>query len=438
MCITDYTGGLTMPETVTLDVALTRRDLKEYFFAANKRTIIFSAIAYGLLLLAVLFYIVSSVYLMYFSFLTTALFIAVYLFFGAMTFLSLYLRYRRLTVEFQSNTNIDKTMRYEFTALGFSVAAAHGHLSIGWRDIVRIVEYPTMFLLVQSLGKAGILPKRCFYGPAALNAFIGIVSAGVDKRKLRLKNYPFIGFDPAAPRQAPGIQSGNDTAAAWSAGKAPEIVLQAMMTKHDYLKYNFYHYYTGMSGILLTVLGLILFPLAAATFERGAAAMTLLFVVELVLGVYFVLGAPALILIQASRLYKTDASIKDTLTEYRFYGGHIEIQNEKGMSRRAFGEFRKLIRLKWAYLLYIAKNLAYVIPSRYIQDAAAFDRYFSYMQAENTRLKYAPAAPPPVPAAPPQAPPVLQARFCERCGKPRQSPEYHFCPACGNSYDRSV
>ena len=75
--------------------------------------------------------------------------------------------------------------------------------------------------------------------------------------------------------------------------------------------------------------------------------MTILFVAELVLGVYLVLGAPAFILIQASRLYKTDASIKDTLTEYRFYEGHIEIQNEKGMSARAFGEFRRLVRLKW-------------------------------------------------------------------------------------------
>ena len=207
-----------MPETVTLDVTLTRRDLKEFFFAANKKTIVLSVIADSLLLFAVLFYIVSSIYLMFFSFFTAALFIAVFLFLSAMSFLSLYLRYRRLTAEFDGNTNIDKSMRYEFTAQGFSVAAAHGYITLRWRDIVRLVEYPGLFILVQSAGKTGLLPKRCFRGPDELAAFIGLVGAGIDRRKLKLKNYPFMGFNPSAPRQVREMQSGAGVPAAWPAG----------------------------------------------------------------------------------------------------------------------------------------------------------------------------------------------------------------------------
>ena len=414
-----------MPEKISLTVALTKQDMKQCFFAVNKALVILSVVVAGLLLLVNIFHLITSVAFLSFSLFTTALFALVFLLLAAMMFLSFYMRYKRFVGDFEKKSH-DKTMVFELDRQGFTMTEAHGRMTMGWGDIARIIEYPPMYLIIQSVGKIAVIPKRSFRGPDEQSAFIAIITAGVDARKLKLKNYPFRAYAPVPSREVHEPAGEGKAAEPRNTQEPPLIELEVVMTGRDYLKYNFYNYYTKPAGPAVTVLGLIIMAAVIWAYSSGEIYLSRFTAILLaVLGAWFALGAPLLLLVQGIRVYKSDATIRDAVTTYRFYGGHMSVDNVKGMNTWRFGEFRRLVRAKAFYLFYITRNMAYVIPRRCIPDGAAFDRNFESMKAENERLRNAPAYP---------APPVMD-RFCDRCGAPRQAPGHMFCIVCGKRFD---
>jgi hypothetical protein len=261
-----------------------------------------------------------------------------------------------------------------------------------------------MFLIYPSVGKVQFIPKRYFAGPHELKCFTDIVTGAIVPKKRRLKLYNFTAFSPVAGLDG-SVQNRSFCQSPISAGQ-PEVPkpgasmsFKVVPTKREYIKFNFTHTYSTPAGIIVTLIGVLLLVLNGIRIPT--ADMTDLFdlVLRMVLGIFLIIGTPLLLLINTNRIYKSDASFRKGVT-YFLYQDHLEILSEQGLNRLSFGDFRKLKKYNWCYLMFITNKLTYFIPTRCIGDGVAFEMHFNNMKAENKRLKsYAATNPPTPPAA---------------------------------------
>lgn len=378
-----------MSEELRINVEWTKQDVKNYFFDVNRTRFLIWLVVYAAIV--VFFAVFVSVLLpgmISLTLFTTAFCIVV---FGGMFGITTYIQYRRILSQFQDGNIIGKSLVYQINTSGYTFHSQFGYMTVNWADIRKLVENRTIYRIGLSVGKEESIPKRFFSGQAELDRFNAIVSGAVDEKKIKLKNYKFHSFSPVSNEDIPTTADKeydrrNKEMASSGNELEPIMTFKVVPTKQEYISFNFLHTYTTPPGIFITIIGILLLLFAGFQISDAAELNMFRLVMWILIGVIMVLGTPVLIFAQANRIYKSDASFRNGVI-YSFYDNYIEIFADNGKNTRLFGDFRKLKRYSRYYLMFISNRQVYIIPTRCIEDKAAFEGYFQHMKSENRRLK---------------------------------------------------
>lgn len=85
---------------------------------------------------------------------------------------------------FANDSFIKKTLRYNFSQLGFNISSENGNTKINWYEIYRIIEFNNLLLIYVSKNKAFAIPKRMIR--EEYEGLILILKQYAPKEKLKL------------------------------------------------------------------------------------------------------------------------------------------------------------------------------------------------------------------------------------------------------------
>ena len=273
-------------------------------------------------------------------------------------YLSLYLNIKR---DFKKSGALQTMRIVEVSKDSLVISAENSNTTITWDELYRIQEFRRCFLIYQSSVKIFILPKRCFVSQEQLEDFRSILKSSVESNKLKLKNYKLMYSCPDyCDTEFEVKNSVLEKAVEGDSEQKPELLLEVLLEKKEYIKFNFMFFYKKPRGIIIALLGLYLLVSSLSNFGQLNNFNRIF---SLISGLFFTLFIPLVLFINSIRAYNNDESLKKPVL-YKIYKDHYAAEQSESFSNIEWDKLVKVVNTKDFTFLFITNNLASIIPKR--------------------------------------------------------------------------
>jgi hypothetical protein len=256
---------------------------------------------------------------------------------------------------FQTSKFLSVPQFVEFHDLGMEMSSLNGNSTLWWRDVYTVQELKPCFVIYRSPEKYFLIPRRCFHNQGEVELLRRLIIEKVDKKKRKLKKYHLGKVEPDDGQISnPGLVEG----LAEDSEAVPLIELNFSLMKNEFLAYNFEHYYTYPTGIILTLAGIAIATPNLINFIKNTNYNSSL----LIFGLMLIFLTPVVLYINVSRQFN-DVSLKMRYS-FKIYEDYLILNHPAGVNRVRWANLVKGIEHRSAILLYITPYLAYIIPKR--------------------------------------------------------------------------
>lgn len=354
-----------MEDSIKINVTYTLKDLKEYVYAKSYPGTI-GRLYYLMLgfILPILFTIIIFADAVLNK--DASLLITLPITIASFAMLSIIVQAPYLLNYFTVKSNFNKSKLlnvpqcFEFEEDKLIIASTNGSFSVYWKDIFKVKELKPCFAIYTSPVKCFLIPRRCISSTNQLEFLRAFLKEKVEKRKLKLKKYSLgkISLDK-------DIQTYNETAVNTQIVEEELCLLelQFSLTKEELQAVNFRLFYTKSGGILMTAVGiLLLISYNIPLFSNGSSS-----IIRLLLGLFLLVYPPVILYFKTQSGFEKDASLKKFLT-YKIYNNFFTVTSEGIEHKILWSDVVKVTELKSAFLIFVTKYIAQVIPKRVFDE----------------------------------------------------------------------
>ena len=366
-----------MQEDIVVNVNITRKDIKNYYFEKNRAAHMVMLVGFIIMLVMVLYFIfLLAVYMDWYMLLF--LIILMLAIITAFTLLPLVFRYRAQIKELSGNNELMRPHCYRFNAAGYTSLFISGSSTIRWIHVDKIKVMKHSVFIYLTPYKINIIPKRCFAGEAQFEAFIKIISENAAEGKLHIKNRAF-SIEEMEDKPCPGdhLNERNEAESIHnnSAGNNEFLEVSFTLTKSDLRSITFSQYYLRLRGMLITIVGLLLIGILIFDLIKGIATIP---VIPLV-GALITAAAPIMLYVNSDRMYHKERLFEKPYT-YKFCNNCFVIILPEETAHVLWENVFKVSRSFGSYLIHTTKLQAYFIPKRIVktmspEDAGLLEQY---------------------------------------------------------------
>jgi hypothetical protein len=376
-------GDFNMENSIKINVTYTLKDLKEYAYAKSYPGTL------GRMYYLILGFIIPILFITIIlagAVLTrdTSLLITLPLTIISFTIFSLIVQAPFLLNYFTMKSNFNKSKLlnvpqcFQFNEDKLVLSSSSGNFSVLWKDIFKVKELKPCFVIYTSPIKYFLLPRRCINSANQLELLRNMFKQKIEKRKLKLKKYPLgkISLDK-------DIKIYNEAAQSTQIAEEDQSLLELhfSLTKEELLAVNFRLFYTKPAGIIMTAAGiLLLIGYIAPLFSNGSSP-----IIRLLLGLFFTTYPPAIIYFKIKKGFEKDASLQKSFA-YKIYNNFFIVVSEVNEHKILWSDVVKVEELKPAFMIFITKYIAHVIPKRVFEEDEEKIRMFKRILNQQNKL----------------------------------------------------
>ncbi|HPU41084.1 MAG TPA: YcxB family protein [Acetivibrio clariflavus] len=265
------------------------------------------------------------------------------------------------------------------------ISSEEGSRTMTWDEVDGVLEYRRCFFIHQSSAKIFVLPKRCFVSQEQLEEFRSILSSSLESNKLILKNYKLVHSCPDYCDTEFELKSSVlEKAAEGDNEQKTELVLEVLLEKKEYIKFNFMFFYKKPIVIIFTLLGLYLLVRGLLGFGQLNNFIRIFSfrIFSLLSGVFLTFSIPLMLLIFSNRVYKRDKSMKKSAL-YKIYKDHYSVERSEGFLNIEWDKLVKIVDTKDFIFIFVTNNVVSIIPKRIFKGREEDLRKFEGILREN-------------------------------------------------------
>lgn len=270
------------------------------------------------------------------------------------------LHYFTIKSNFKKSKLLNTPQCFEFGENNLVVSSSNGYFSVLWQDIFKVRELKPCFVIYISPLKYFLIPRRCLSSQEQLELLRDILKEKIDKKKLKLKKYPLGKISVDKDIQKYDEAESNVQIAE---EEIPLFELNFSLTKEELLAVNFRLFYTRPSGIIMTAAGLLLLVWYIEPLLSNGSSP----IIRLFLGLFFTVYPPVILYYRTKKGFEKDASLHKVFT-YKFYKNFYVVISEVTEHKVLWSDIVKITEIKTAYLIFVTKYIAHIIPKRVFED----------------------------------------------------------------------
>lgn len=161
---------------------------------------------------------------------------------------------------------------------------------------------------------------------------------------------------------------------------------EVTITDKDMYRFNIYHAYHGVQGILATLVGVWVLITAGLTFGKVGMMYTVLY---LILGVVFLVYVPGNLYLRSKRQISSSEVLKNAL-HYRIDDAGVHVSQNGQTADLEWKQIYKMVSSKNQLLIYSSRVNAYVIPKEALGEQYQTIVGLAINHLEGYRLKLNP------------------------------------------------
>ena len=142
------------------------------------------------------------------------------------------------------------------------------------------------------------------------------------------------------------------------------VEFDVTITDKDMYRFNLYHAYHGVQGILATMVGIWVLIMAGLTFGKVEIFYTIMYVV---FGIVFLVYVPGNLYLRSKRQILTSATLKNAL-HYKIDDAGVHVSQGEQTADLEWKQIYKMVSNKNQLLIYSSRVNAYVIPKEAIKE----------------------------------------------------------------------
>jgi hypothetical protein len=354
-----------MENSIKINVTYTLKDLKEYVYAKSYPGTIgrmyylilgfIIPISFTIIILAAAVLTKDASLLM-----TLPITIISFTIFSLIVQAPFLLNYFTMKSNFNRSKLLNIPQCYELDEDKLVLYSTNGTFSVLWKDIFKVKELKPCFVIYTSPIKYFLMPRRCINSSAQLELLRNIFKQKIEKRKLKLRKYPLgkISIDKDIQIYNEAVQSTQ-----LPEENQPLLELHFSLKKEELLAVNFRLFYTKPAGIIMTAAGiLLLIAYIASFFSNGSSS-----IIRLLLGLFFAAYPPVIIYFKIKKGFEKDAALQKVFT-YKLYNDFFIVASEVNEHKILWSDVVKVTEQKSAFMIFVTKYIAHVIPKRVFEE----------------------------------------------------------------------